>query len=333
MSLSRNKSASALPDFGHNNSFGNVHVQHISLHQSRSIPSISNTNIVSHPESYNYVGNHTHEQSFSAWGPQIQGTESYTSTTTTARATHPLLPAVIELPSDPPLSLPCTEHPQSFAEFPLEDTATSEVSSHSDTSRTTPSKDKDDEEGDWLEMATNGQSSKTQCLAGRDTGLIEISDDQEYRPYRGQEFFFPGRLIGVDSDTDSSIHGHAMIVLSVSDHGFVQCLSLCRHEGHTGEEKSSFYKAHAAIYRHNGSPPVATHTPTINRPIEIALKRSGHHIKDSCYVNFEHTWTLQAHVPVVDLGYVIRSQRKDLLVTHERVQQELRQRTMADFQL
>jgi hypothetical protein len=240
---------------------------------------------------------------------------------------------VIELPSDPPLSLPCTEHPQSFAEFPLEDTATSEVSSHSDTSQTTPSKDKDDEEGDWLEMATNGQSSKTQCLAGRDTGLIEISDDQEYRPYRGQEFFFPGRLIGVDSDTDSSIHGHAMIVLSVSDHGFVQCLSLCRHEGHTGEERGSFYKAHVAVHRDTTSPPTAKHPKTINPSFEITLKKSGHNIKDSCYINFEHTWTLLEHVPVVDLGYVRKSQRKDLLITHGRIQNELRQRTMEVFEL
>jgi hypothetical protein len=209
---------------------------------------------------------------------------------------------------------------------------------HSDTSQNTPTKDTDDDEGDWLEMATNGQSSRSRCLvvAGPDScGLVEINDDQdlEYMSYRGQEFFFPGRLIGVYSDTDSSINGRTMIVMSVSDHGFVQCLALCRHEGHTGEERGSFYRAHAAIYRDNTSPPVATHAPMINNPIEITLKKSGHDIKDSCYVNFEHTWTLQAHVPVVDLGYVRRSQRRDLLVTHERVQQELRQRTMADFQL
>lgn len=219
-------------------------------------------------------------------------------------------------------------------EFPLEDTATPEVSSQSDTSHNTPNKDED--EDDWLEMADNDQRSRTRSVvvAGPDScGLVETSNDQdlEYMSYRGQEFFFPGRLIGVYSDTDSSINGRTMIVLSVSDHGFVQCLALCRREGHTGEERSSFYKAHAAVHRDNTSPPTAKYSKTVNAPIEITLKKSVHNIKDSCYINFEHTWTLQSHVPVVDLGYVRRSQRKNLLVTHERIQSELRQRTIDVF--
>jgi hypothetical protein len=250
---------------------------------------------------------------------------------------HPLVPVAIESTSYPPLSLPRGEDPKLFGEFLLEDTAGPEVSAQSDTSQNTPNKDKDEGEGDWLEMADSDQSSRTRCVvAGPDScGLIEMSDDQdlEYMSYRGQEFFFPGRLIGVYSDTDSSINGRTMIVLSVSGHSFVQCLALCRHEGHTGEERGSFYKAHAAVYRDNISPPMATHATTINAPIEIKLKRSGHNIKDSCYINFEHTWTLQAHVPVVDLVYVRRSRRKNLLVTHEKVQKELCQRTLEDFEL
>jgi hypothetical protein len=199
-------------------------------------------------------------------------------------------------------------------------------------------KDKDEGGDDWLEMGDHDQRSRTRIVvaAGPDScRLIEISDDHdlEYMSYCGQEFFFPGRLIGVYSDTDSSINGRTMIVLSVSDHGFVQYLALCRHEGHAGEERGSFYKAHAAVYRDNTSPPTAKHSKTVNAPIEITLKRSGHNIKDSCYINFEHTWTLQAHVPVVDLGYGRRSQRKNLLVTHERIQNELRQRTMDVFKL
>ncbi|KAE9375146.1 hypothetical protein N431DRAFT_436668 [Stipitochalara longipes BDJ] len=344
MSLSRNKSASALPDFGHNNSFGDVHVLRISLHQSKSIPFIANTNIVSHPESYNYVGNHTHEQSFSAWGPQIQDTGLYTSTTTATaltRETHPLVPVAVESPNYMPLAVPRGEDPSLFGELPPEGTAEPEASAQSDTSQNRPTEDKDEDEdeGDWLDMADSDQSSRSRCVvvAGSDScGLIEISDDQdlEYRPYRGSDFFFPGRLIGVYSDTDSSISDRTMIVLAVSGHGFIQCLALCRHEGHTGEERDSFYKAHAAVYRDNTSPPpTATHATMVNAPIEISLKRSRHNLKDSCYINFEHTWTLQEHVPVVDLGYVRKSQRKYLLVTHEKVQNELRQRTMATFKM
>lgn len=225
-----------------------------------------------------------------------------------------------------------------LGDFPLEDTTGPEVSAESDTSQNTPNKDKDKDEGDWLEMSSSDQSSRTRCVvvAGPDScGLIETGDEQdlEYMSYRGQEFFFPGRLIGVYTDTDSSINGRTMIVLSVSGHGFVQCLALCRHEGHTGEERGSFYKAHAAVYRDNTSPPTASHAKIINAPIEITLKRSAHNIKDSCYINFEHTWTLQDNVPVVDLGYVRRSQRKNLLDTHDKVQKDLRQRTMEDFGL
>jgi hypothetical protein len=224
-----------------------------------------------------------------------------------------------------------------IGELPLEDTAEPEVSAQSDTShytsQNTPNKDED--ESDWLEMAERSRI-RSVVLAGPDNcGLIESSDDEgfEYMPYRGQEFFFPGRLIGVYSDTDSSINGRTMIILSVSDHGFVQCLALCRHEGHTGEERRSFYKAHAAVHSDTTSPPTAKYSKIINAPIEVTLKKPGHNIKDSCYVNFEHTWTLQEHVPVVDLGYVRKSQRKNLLVTHERIQNELRQRTMEVFEL
>lgn len=224
-----------------------------------------------------------------------------------------------------------------IGEFPLEDAAEPKVSVQSDTSQNTPNKDGG--EDDWLEMAHNNQRPRTRSIvvAGPDIcGLIEISDDEdlEYMSHRGQEFFFPGRLIGAyKSDTDSSISGRTMIVLSVSDHGFVQCLTLCRHEGHTGEERGSFYKAHAAVHRDTTSPPTAKHSKTINPPFEITLKKSGHNIKDSCYINFEHTWTLLEHVPVVDLGYVRKSQRKDLLITHGRIQNELRQRTMEVFEL
>jgi hypothetical protein len=237
-----------------------------------------------------------------------------------------------------PLSLPLVEDPNSISpgpcEFPPGDTAEPETSGQSDSSQSTPSKD----EEDWLEMANRAQHSSTQnnVVNGPDScGLIEVGDDPdlEYMSFRGQEFFFPGRLIGVYSDTDSSINGRTMIVLSVSDHGFVQCLALCRHEGHTGEEKASFYHTHAAVYRDNTSAPTTKHSKAKNAPIEITLKKSGHNIKDSCYINFEHTWTLQSHVPVVDFGHVRKSQRKGLLSTHERVQNELRNRTVQDFEL
>jgi hypothetical protein len=237
-----------------------------------------------------------------------------------------------------PLSLPLVEHPDSISpglcEFPPGETAESEISRQSDTSQNTPSKDEDG----WLDMANQEQllRPRNSVVAGPDScWLIEVGDDQdlEYRPYRGREFFFPGRLIGVSSDIESSINGRTMIVLSVSDHGFVECLTLCRHEGHTGEEKPSFYHTHAAVHRDTTSAPTPNHSKAKNVPIEITLKKSGHNIKDSCYINFEHTWTLQEHVPVVDFGHVRKSQRKGLLSTHERVQNELRKRTLQDFEL
>jgi hypothetical protein len=237
-----------------------------------------------------------------------------------------------------PLSLPLVENPDSIrpgpCEFPPGDTAEPEISGESDTSQDTPNKDEDD----WLEMAKQEQylNPRNSVVAGSEScGLIEVGEDPdlEYMAYRGQEFFFPGRLIGVSPDADSSMGGRTMIVLSVSDQGFVQCLSLCRHEGHTGEEKASFYHTHAAVHRDTTSPPTTKHSKAKNAPIEITLKKSGHNIKDSCYINFEHTWTLQAHVPVVDVGHVRKSQRKGLLSTHERVQNELRKRTLQDFEL
>jgi hypothetical protein len=174
---------------------------------------------------------------------------------------------------------------------------------------------------------------KSYDLSGPDSlGLIEVGNDPdlEYMSFRGQEFFFPSRLIGVCPDTDSAINGRTMIVLSVSDHGFVQCLSLCRHES---EERASFYHSHAAIYCDTTSAPATKHLKIKNAPVEIMLKKPGHSIKDSCYINFEHTWTLQSHVPVVGLGHVRNSQRKGLLSTYERVQNELRKRTAQDFEL
>lgn len=175
-------------------------------------------------------------------------------------------------------------------------------------------------------------------VAGQDSaGLVELTEDVhlEYGSvaYRGRGFFHPGRLIGVYFPADSSINDRTMIVLSVSNHGFVQCVALCRHGDHTGEEHQSFYQTHAVVQCDTDSPSKTKHLKTIKASFELTLNKQGAKIKDSCYINFEHTWTLQSEVPVVDLGHVKKAQRKDLLLMHESVQSELRNRTLEGYGL
>ncbi|KUI59125.1 hypothetical protein VP1G_06400 [Cytospora mali] len=282
---------------------------------------------------YNWIGNHTHDQSLGHFGPltgqghngsstQIEHGATFhaysgetPSSSTAAKAENsccsPPAPEHIELigPTDDSAaecqdpSLTC----QSFeCEFDIE---VSEMTSK------------------------NKAMQRTANFVGDGMDLVELGDGEaEHRPRLGGDFFHPGRVINPYSGSNDELDRRTLIVLSTTNNGYVECLALCRHPDHSGEERASFYKVHAAVYN-SGDPPPNSGGRRRNEAIEIKFKNHNFKMSDSCYVNFEHTWTLRPDFPVMDLGHVRRDQRRKVLEMHVKIQMDLFNRNIEEHGL
>lgn len=187
--------------------------------------------------------------------------------------------------------------------------------------------------------------------------LVGWGDDgqaAEHRPRWGGDFFYPGRVVSPFSGGNDELDRRTLIVLSTTNNGYAECLALCRHPDHSGEERASFYHAHAAVYS-SGDPPPPPMTPmtpargasngggsgdgggssssSSNEAVEIRFKSPRFKMQDSCYVNFEHTWTIRPDFPVMDLGYVRKDQRRKLMEMHIRIQADLFNRNIEEHGL
>ncbi|ROV91102.1 hypothetical protein VPNG_09928 [Cytospora leucostoma] len=148
---------------------------------------------------------------------------------------------------------------------------------------------------------------------------------------RTPDFFHPGRVINPYSGKNHELDGRTLVVLSTTYAGFIECVALCRHSEHNGDERAVFYSTHAAVYRAGSSPPAGRERDR-NEAVEVRLRDDGFTMRDHCHINFEQTWSLRTKFPVVDVGHVRLDQRRTLLATHLRVQTDLFNRTIGEFE-
>lgn len=184
-----------------------------------------------------------------------------------------------------------------------------------------------------LEMSKKNKAIRIANFGGDGIDLVEWGDGEaEHRSRRGGDFFHPGRVINPYSGNNDELDRRTLVVLSTTNNGYAECLALCRHPDHSGEERASFYNAHAAVYS-SGDPPPTCHGKAKNEAIEIRFKSPSFKMSDSCYLNFEHTWTLRPDFPVMDLGYVRRDQRRRVLEVHLKIQTDLFNRNIEEHGL
>jgi hypothetical protein len=136
--------------------------------------------------------------------------------------------------------------------------------------------------------------------------------------------YYSGRLILIsDDENDGAIRGCAMIILKVSDHGFPQCLMLCRHHGMEGDsEERAFWEAHSVVCSVTVKPKDAFVRGWPNPPIMVQLSNpSATGLVDNCFVNYQHTWTLRKDiVKAMVVGKVQGDDLKKVMECYKRVQ-------------
>jgi hypothetical protein len=136
--------------------------------------------------------------------------------------------------------------------------------------------------------------------------------------------YYSGRLILIsDDENDGAIRGCAMIILKVSDHGFPQCLMLCRHHGMDGDdEERLFWEAHSVVCAVTVKPRDAYVRGQPNPPIMVQLSNpSTTRLVDNCFVNYQHTWTLRKDVvKAMVVGKVQGEDLKKVMECYKRVQ-------------
>lgn len=146
----------------------------------------------------------------------------------------------------------------------------------------------------------------------------------KYKRQTDADYFHCGRLIGVPSnDQNQLLRGRTLLVLTVSNHGWAQCVCLCRHEGLNGLERRPFYRAHGAIYSKDSSS-VRQLSRTEHDPINAKMSNVEYKIREDCYINFEHTFTLNKDFTVASLGTVEDKQR--LVEMYQKVQNSMYER-------
>lgn len=140
-----------------------------------------------------------------------------------------------------------------------------------------------------------------------------------YRQQADAGFFHCGRLIGVPSSYhNQALRGRTLLVLTVSNHGWAQCVCLCQHEGLNGRERRSFYRAHGAIYSEG---PPRHFDRAEHAPIPAKMSNMEYKIREDCYVNFEHTFSLNRDFTVASLGTV--EDKKKLIEVYQKVQKSM----------
>ncbi|ROV96153.1 hypothetical protein VSDG_05069 [Cytospora chrysosperma] len=265
--------------------------------------------------SYNWSGNHTHDQSLGHFGHQeIQrhcgdtlhayqrpGETLFSRTRAPKEEYHPSpslpRPQQIEL-----IGGPVAEHHHWARQPPsaCDECAAERAQNAGDTADQQAAECQVD-----IERIAN--------LGADGIDLVGWGDDgqaAEHRPRWGGDFFYPGRVINPFSGGNDELDRRTLIVLSTTNNGYAECLALCRHPDHSGEERASFYHAHAAVFK----------SPRFK-------------MQDSCYVNLEHTWTIRPDFPVMDLGYIRKDQRRKLMEMHIRIQADLFNRNIEEHGL
>lgn len=181
---------------------------------------------------------------------------------------------------------------------------------------------------DLLEMAVAPESLKEDDTQPDSFETVVFGDGgaPTYRQQQDSGYFHCGRLIGVPSDHhNKALQGRTLIVLTVSNHGWSQCVCLCRHEGYNGKESRAFYRAHAAIY--SGSRP-RKFDKEENSAIQVNMS-NNYKIKPNCYVNFEHTFTLSRDFSVASIGAV--EDKWELIKEYQKVQDNMYKRKLEEI--
>lgn len=116
-----------------------------------------------------------------------------------------------------------------------------------------------------------------------------------------------GRVIEVSDAADGHIHRRTMVVLAVSDIKFLQCVLVCRHP-EIGTHGQEFHKAHIPVvesrqHRHGWQEPRSSPPPA--RVVTVAIEdRSKYALRDGCYINLQHAWTVRNEVMFRNIGTV-----------------------------
>lgn len=158
-------------------------------------------------------------------------------------------------------------------------------------------------------------------------GTISLLDRTmiTYQPEGENSFFSSGRLLLIDENANNeAIAGRLLLVLAVSDHGWPQCVCVCRHKGYDETIETAFYRAHTAVY---GADKPQRHRKVKHEPIQLEMEQWAS-LETDCYVNLEHTWTLSKNIRVAKVGWVSDGQRKELVEMYQQVQKALLDRTI-----
>ncbi|KAM0273976.1 hypothetical protein ACHAQH_008068 [Verticillium albo-atrum] len=143
----------------------------------------------------------------------------------------------------------------------------------------------------------------------------------------GGSFFVAGRVIRLDDEVNNgALRRRTMVVVAVSSDGMPQCLSLCVHKNHDGEEEGTHWDSHSATHSEEAT---ETYTRHKNPVIYLDLKNKKiTRVAPRAFINYEHTWTLASnsgngYLRFQNLGSVVKRQRKEFLETYLRVKRAM----------
>jgi len=175
-------------------------------------------------------------------------------------------------------------------------------------------------------MATGSSSMNDNKHDSQGTITFENQQKLKYGSITDRALWFRGRLIHVSEENpDTFISGCTMVVLTVSDHGFPQCLMLCRHHGQEGdEEERRFWDTHSAVYSINQDRKEAYQKNKPNRPIVFHITDPSNVIlSEDCFINYQHTWTLRDRPKVATIGKVQGEELARLNENYQAVQKSM----------
>lgn len=113
-----------------------------------------------------------------------------------------------------------------------------------------------------------------------------------------------GRVIELSGE-DTHLNRRTMVVMAVSTGArFLQCLHICRHP-ETLKNSAEFYETHVAVVEKRGHENLLVPGDTaviIDHPETYALR-------NHCYINYQHVWTVRRDVGFRNIGLVDDYQR------------------------
>lgn len=117
-----------------------------------------------------------------------------------------------------------------------------------------------------------------------------------------------GHVIEVSDAADGHIHRRTMVVLAVTAIKFLQCVLVCRHP-QTQTHGPEFYMAHIHVVDSRRASEQRQHvwqeTVLPVRVVNIVIEDRGRYaLRDNCYINLQHAWTVRNELMFRNIGIV-----------------------------